>query len=431
VSLVVNADRKTMGKAVDQFVGKLGTGDVAFFYYSGHGAQDENSENYLIPVDYQGQSETALRYDAHPAGRIQERMERSGAQLNILVLDACRNNPYHSASRAGSGGLAAMSPSRGTFIAFATAPGHTASDNPNGRNGLFTQYLLEAIAAPGLSLNDVFDLVREKVDAASGGKQLPWTLSSVVGRFSFVPTSSATGRAPSTAPAPVVHAPLPQRSCVSPPAGLVGWWPGDAGENDIIGGNNASGMNSVQLRAAQVRSGFGFGPQGGYVEIPGAASLANQEFTWTAWVMPEGPGPRNDRNGSVILNQVTNGHNFLQLSWSAASNHFVFVFGEESREFLISKDEFPPGVFYLVTGTYDGSAFRLFVNGVEQSSFPETKMIQYSSSGWHFGGNPTMSLRTWNGVIDEVQAFNRALSPSEIQAIYTAGSAGECKPSMP
>ncbi len=85
-----------------------------------------------------------------------------------------------------------MSPSRGTFIAFATAPGRTASDNPNGRNGLFTQYLLEALSEPGLSLNDVFDLVREEVDSASAGKQLPWTLSSVVGRFSFQPASTSS-----------------------------------------------------------------------------------------------------------------------------------------------------------------------------------------------------------------------------------------------
>jgi formylglycine-generating enzyme required for sulfatase activity len=80
-----------------------------------------------------------------------------------------------------------MNAGRGTFIAFATAPGRTASDNPGGQFGLFTQYLLEAMATPGLGLNDVFDVVRERVDSASGGKQLPWTLSSVVGRYSFTP----------------------------------------------------------------------------------------------------------------------------------------------------------------------------------------------------------------------------------------------------
>ena len=191
VTVVTDAGYESMGRAIDGYLNKLMTGDVAFFYYSGHGMQVEG-ENYLIPVDFQAQNEADVRYRAHAAGRIQERMEKSGAQLNILVLDACRNNPFRATSRSGTQGLAAMSGGRGTFIAFATAPGRTASDNPNGRNGLFTQYLLDALATPGLGLNDVFDLVRVRVDDASGGKQLPWTLSSVVGRYSFAPPSEAS-----------------------------------------------------------------------------------------------------------------------------------------------------------------------------------------------------------------------------------------------
>jgi hypothetical protein len=180
VTLVTDAGRKAMGQAIDQFTARLGTGDVGFFYYSGHGVQVEG-ENYLIPTDYQGQSEADVRYDAHPAGRIQERMERSGAKLNILVLDACRDNPYHAGSR-GLGGLAEMRAGRGTYIVFATSPGRTASDS-----GLFARSLVEALSVRGLGLNDVFDMVRERVDATSDGKQLPWTLSSVVGRYSFWP----------------------------------------------------------------------------------------------------------------------------------------------------------------------------------------------------------------------------------------------------
>src|SRR5262249_39778372 len=141
-----------------------------------------------------------VRYDAHPLGRIQERMERSGAQLNMLVLDACRDNPYRAAVRSGVAGLAAPNVGRGTFIALATAPGRTASDNPGGQYGLFTQHLLDALHTPGLALNDVFDLVRERVDAASGGRQLPWMSSSVVGRYMFVPGKAL----PAPPPAPAV-----------------------------------------------------------------------------------------------------------------------------------------------------------------------------------------------------------------------------------
>jgi formylglycine-generating enzyme required for sulfatase activity len=199
VALTTNAGRKEMGAAIDQFLNKLGTGDVAFFYYSGHGMQVDG-ENYLIPIDFQGQNETDVRYDAHPLGRIQERMERSGAQLNMLVLDACRNNPFRQVVRSGVGGLAAMNAGRGTFIAFATSPGKTASDNPGGQYGLFTQYLLEGLSVRGLGLDDAFSLVRERVDAASGGKQLPWVQTSVVGRYIFVPGEAAP---------PAVDAPKP------------------------------------------------------------------------------------------------------------------------------------------------------------------------------------------------------------------------------
>jgi formylglycine-generating enzyme required for sulfatase activity len=221
VALVTDAGRKAMGQAIDQFLNKLGTGDVGFFYYSGHGMQVDG-ENYLIPTDFQGQNETDARYDTHPLGRIQERMERSGAQLNILVLDACRDNPFRAAVRGGAVGLATPNVGRGTFIALATSPGHTASDNPGGRYGLFTEYLLEALSARGLGLNEVFDLVRERVDEASGGKQVPWALSSVVGRYNFVPGESPAATLPP--PAPVIRVPSVRDSKVNPIDGQKYMW---------------------------------------------------------------------------------------------------------------------------------------------------------------------------------------------------------------
>src|SRR5262249_3960087 len=138
------------------------------------------------------------RTDAYSAGRIQERMEKSGAQLNILILDACRNNPYRGSSRAAARGLAAMSAGRGTFIAFATAPGRTASDG-GGKNGLFTEHLLALLPSPGLLLGELFDRVRERVDAASNGSQLPWSQTSVIGRYSFVPDAANAPAAPPAA----------------------------------------------------------------------------------------------------------------------------------------------------------------------------------------------------------------------------------------
>jgi uncharacterized protein (TIGR03437 family) len=223
------------------------------------------------------------------------------------------------------------------------------------------------------------------------------------------------------------HASLAASGCILPLNGLVGWWSGDTNENDIAGANNPSTVTGVSLVQGEVLKGFSFGTNG-YITIPESTSLENQRFTWLAWVRPDGAGPVNDRNGSVIINQLIDNGNFLQLSWSSTSQQFVFVFGGDTTEFVISQHTFAPGKFYLVAGTYDGSAFRLYVNAVLEAALTHPKTVVYSSLGWQFGGNVVNhNPRTWNGVIDEVQAYNRALAQTELQSIYDAGSAGQCK----
>jgi hypothetical protein len=146
----------------------------------------------LIPVDFQAQTAVDAKYSAYPAQRVQENLEAAGAGMQILILDACRNNPFRS-WRGGSDGLAAMQAGRGTYIAFATSPGKTADDNPRGRNGLFTGELIRILGQPGLSIDQVFNRVREQVTTKSNGLQLPWSTSSVTGDFYFrEPVASST-----------------------------------------------------------------------------------------------------------------------------------------------------------------------------------------------------------------------------------------------
>ena len=226
--------------------------------------------------------------------------------------------------------------------------------------------------------------------------------------------------------------------CIAVPPGLVSWWPGDSNENDIVGSNNPNAIVNVTLVPGEVSDGFSFGTKG-YIQIPSSPTLANQTFTWTAWVRPDGPGPNNDIYGSDILsNNINDVTDSVALSWSSENNRFVFTFGDidSTSGYVTSMDTFAPGRFYLVAATYDGSVFRLFVNGVLEASFAQTKTIAYSNSGWTFGSiSPVyfsapysgVYTRTWNGVIDEIQAFNTALSASELLSIYNAGSGGECK----
>src|SRR5258708_24076892 len=157
---------------------------IGLFYYSGHGLQNDG-ENYLVPVDAHIEYQDDIARQCFPVQKIiLENMERSNTRMNILVLDACRNNTFPQISRAPGNGLAEMRKARGSFIAYSTAPGSTASDGI-GRNGLYTQELLKAIQKPNRSLEQVFKEVRINVLRLSGEKQYTWDNSNITGDFYF------------------------------------------------------------------------------------------------------------------------------------------------------------------------------------------------------------------------------------------------------
>ena len=153
--------------------------------------------------------------------------------------------------------------------------------------------------------------------------------------------------------------------------------------------------------------------------------------SWAAWVQPNGPGPTNDQYGSVIVVQNSDSESdVIAIDWrSNPDDRFLFVFGSQSSETIFSNDVFPAGSFYLVAATYDGTTFRLYVNGNLEASFAESKAIAYTADPFVIGESFIVrpDFRTWNGIIDELQAYNVALSQSQIQAIYNAGTAGVCK----
>jgi tetratricopeptide (TPR) repeat protein len=190
VSSIFDADAKGLARAIESFAARLRPGDVALFYYSGHGMQI-NGENYLLPTDFEGKDQTEINYVSYAMNRVREYMERSGASLKILIFDACRDNPFKGV-RLETRGLARIAGGAGTFIAFATAPGMTASDNPKGDYGLFTAVLLDVLRIPGLPLDEVFERVSEQVDRTSGHAQQPWHVSTVVEPFYFIASSVRT-----------------------------------------------------------------------------------------------------------------------------------------------------------------------------------------------------------------------------------------------
>lgn len=182
-----NLERREMRDAIRAFGDKLlENRGVGLFYFAGHGIQS-NGRNYLIPVDADIQKEYDIEDQAIAADVVLQMMELYKNSVNIVIMDACRNNPYSRGFRSAEQGLAPISITpTGSIIAFSTAPGKTASDG-EGRNGLFTQELIKSMRKEGLSLEEVFKDVRINVAEISGEAQIPWTNSSLMGDFYFKP----------------------------------------------------------------------------------------------------------------------------------------------------------------------------------------------------------------------------------------------------
>jgi len=184
VTLRENLDQKQMKREIQSFGEKLQEGGVGLFYYAGHGVQ-VNGRNYLIPVGAAIEHENQVEYEAVDMGSVLSEMDFAHARMNIVIIDACRDNPFARGFRSMSQGLASIDAPTGTLIAYATAPGSVANDGP-GENGVYTGELIKAMVQPGLKLEDVFKQVRSAVREATGGKQVPWESSSLEGDFYFL-----------------------------------------------------------------------------------------------------------------------------------------------------------------------------------------------------------------------------------------------------
>ncbi len=181
INLENQADMK---RAIREFGRKIQNGGVGLFYYAGHGIQVDG-KNYLVPTKAQIYAEEEVEYESVDVGFVLSQMEIARNRMNILILDACRNNPFARSWRSSATGLAFINAPAGTLIAYSTAPGSVASDG-TGSNGLYTEKLLKQIRRRGLKIEDVFKNVRSDVLNESNRMQTPWESSSLVGDFYFI-----------------------------------------------------------------------------------------------------------------------------------------------------------------------------------------------------------------------------------------------------
>lgn len=198
VALRENTGLKDMVEAFRQFSLATRNADVRVLFYAGHGVQVKG-RNYLLPVDTEIRGEDEVAVKSADLNELLERLSAQKQGINIVILDACRNNPFSGAEILGPdgrrlkfrgptpAGLARVEAPLGSMVAFSTAPGGVALDSPGERNSLYTKHLLATLQSPGLPVELLFKQVRLAVARETGRVQVPWESSSLTGDFCFKP----------------------------------------------------------------------------------------------------------------------------------------------------------------------------------------------------------------------------------------------------
>ncbi len=203
VILVENLKKREVGRTLAGFAQKISRDDEVVVFYAGHGLQ-VRGENYLPTVDAKIESEEDVETNSLKLGDLLSKLDESRARVKIVILDACRNNPYSKGFRSLDRGLARVqdAPS-GTLMHFATRPGQVAADGEGG-NGLYTTELLKVLDKPGIAVEQLFKQVSQAVVQSSREQQEPWQEGSLRGEFYF---ASAVAPAIAAKPNPVQEPP--------------------------------------------------------------------------------------------------------------------------------------------------------------------------------------------------------------------------------
>ena len=209
-----NSSKKDMVESIREFGDLIAKGGVGLFYYAGHGMQI-NGKNYLIPINANIQHEDEVAYESVDVDRLLSKLDSAGNRLNIVILDACRNNPFARSFRGSKRGLARLNAPLGTLIAYATSPNSVASDGKRGeRNGLYTKYLLANMEIPDLEIGQMFRRVRRAVRIATNKDQIPWESSSMEGTFILATQTTGVNKPL------IVNKPKPEPTVVKPPRSI-------------------------------------------------------------------------------------------------------------------------------------------------------------------------------------------------------------------
>lgn len=223
VELVKNGDRADILRAVDRFSARIQPNGLALVFYSGHGVEVDG-KNYLLPVDNHGiRAREDVPIHAVELNAILNKIESAGARLNMVILDACRDDPLPSTAKSMSKGLQVVTTGRATLLAYATSPGSTAADG-TARNSPYTEALKTVLREPGLSVIDLFQKVGSMVMAETGNRQIPWNSNTPIWPPIYLagaPDGSTPPPAPIPVAAPAPVLPTPAAPSTPGPGGLI------------------------------------------------------------------------------------------------------------------------------------------------------------------------------------------------------------------
>jgi hypothetical protein len=293
-------DKPALDRAVQAFGQAAEGASVAVFYYAGHGVQVKGA-NYLVPITANPTKEADVDFQMLDMGLVLRQLESAGAKLNVVILDACRNNPFGGRGlRSTSPGLAQMQAPEGTLIAYATQPGNVAQDGV-GANSPFTTALAATITQPGLDIFRIFNAVGVEVKRSTGGNQQPWIASSPIdGYFYFNPSAPAATAvlATSTPSEPLTVKTLTESEMRSAFFG-----------NTLTGGNPNGSSWNVYISPNGTAHIRGKAPNGNLMDDTGSITIESN--SWCNTWRHIGRGEKNctfiERHGDKFVNKNSEG----------------------------------------------------------------------------------------------------------------------------
>lgn len=407
---------------------------VALFYYAGHGLQ-ANEDNWIVPIDANPQSEAEIQISCISLSYLMDNLNDANSDVNIIILDACRNNPFRYVGRSTTGGL--MQPKitpKGTFIAFSTSPGTVASDG-YGRNSPYTTELKKAILTPNITIEKAFKNVRLSLT-----KQTSWENSSLIGDFYFNPTdgdeqedkdSDGDGILDNIDECPYEYGKISNKGCPSnlPTNNLIAYYPFNGNAKDESGngnhGKSYGGVSPTMDRNGKSNSAFRFDGINDEVVIsnPFGYRINNRKaLSISFWVKMNSTKSYNTMISFNTACQNTTDDYFHVTSYGKVGgfpNTCFLGFQYKPLSFPIYK--ITDNSWHNIIFSYDGNKVSLYLDGNKISS-------TYISSNHNIDetinlviGNNHITKCSGNhnfrGAIDDVRIYSKALNYTEIKAL--------------